>query len=108
VEELDITTPEARQPSLDLTSYDGVFFGTPVHACRTPRLVREWLAKLDGQGKKCSTFFTYGGFTVGPVHHTTRQILEKSDFTLVSSAQFLGAHAFNLGGWKAMEGRPRN
>jgi len=77
-----------------------------LYSYRAPRLAREWLENLDGQGKKCSTFFTLGGFGVDPVHHTTRQVLEKSGFIVVSSAQFLGEHPFNLGGWKAMVGRP--
>jgi len=61
---------------------------------------------LEGNGKKCSMFFTYGGFVVHPTHYSTRQILEKQNFIVVSSAEFLGFHTFNLGGWKAMEGRP--
>jgi ferredoxin len=68
--------------------------------------VREWLRTLNGQGKKCSMFFTYGGFGVHPTHYSTRQILEEQNFRVVSSAEFLSAHTFNLGGWKAMEGRP--
>lgn len=68
--------------------------------------MREWLQTLDGQGKKCSTFFTYGGFGVHPAHYSTRQILEEQNFAMVSSAEFLASHTFNLGGWKAMEGRP--
>ena len=69
-------------------------------------VVREWLRTLNGQGKKCSMFFTYGGFGVHPTHYSTRQILEEQHFRVVSSAEFLSAHTFNLGGWKAMEGRP--
>ena len=36
----------------------------------------------------------------------TRQILEEQNFIVVSSAEFLGAHTYNLGGHKAMEGHP--
>jgi ferredoxin len=68
--------------------------------------VRDWLRTLDGQGKKCSMFFTYGGFGVHPTHYSTRQILKEQNFIVVSSAEFLGAHTFNLGGWRAMEDRP--
>jgi len=51
-------------------------------------------------------FFTYGGFGVHPAPYSTREILEEQHFCVVSSATFLGMHTFNLGGWKAMEGRP--
>ncbi|MBN1573717.1 MAG: EFR1 family ferrodoxin [Deltaproteobacteria bacterium] len=106
VEELDITPRGSRASGLDLGPYDAVIFGAPIHSNRAPRVVREWLMILDGGGKKCSTFFTYGGFTVHPTHYSTQQILKKKNFVQVSSAEFLGKHTFNLGGWKALPDRP--
>ncbi len=103
---IDITSLASRQYPVSMEGYDAVIFGAPIHSWRAPRLVREWLATLDGRGKKCAMFFTYGGFGVHPAHYTTRQILESRNFTVVSSAEFLGAHTFNLGGWRAMENRP--
>jgi len=102
----DITSYADRQQKIDLEPYQAVVFGAPIHSWRAPRVVREWLRTLDGQGKKCSMFFTYGGFGVHPTHYSTRQILEEQHFFVVSSAEFLGAHTFNLGGWNAMEDRP--
>jgi ferredoxin len=102
----NMTSYTNRQEKIDLDPYDAVVFGAPVHARRAPKVVREWLRTLNGQGKKCSMFFTYGGFGVHPTHYSTRQILEEQNFRVVSSAEFLSAHTFNLGGWKAMEGRP--
>lgn len=102
----DITPLETRQKNIDISPYDALIFGFPVHSLRAPRVCREWLENLPGQGKKCATFFTYGGFWLEPVHYTTKQILDKQGFILVSSAQFLGAHTYNRGGWKAMVNRP--
>jgi menaquinone-dependent protoporphyrinogen IX oxidase/ferredoxin len=102
----DITSYAARRRKVDLEPYQALVLGAPIHSWRAPRVVREWLRTLHGQRKKCSMFFTYGGFAVHPAHYSTRQILEEQDFIVVSSAEFLGAHTFNLGGWKAMEGRP--
>jgi flavodoxin/ferredoxin len=102
----DITALAERQTKIDFEPYQGVVFGAPTHARRAPRIMREWLRTLDGQGKKCSMFFTYGGFGVHPAHYSTREILKEQDFIVVSSAEFLGAHTFNLGGWKAVEDRP--
>jgi len=102
----DITSSASRQEKIDLAPYQAVVFGAPIHVCRAPRVVREWLSTLDGQHKKCSMFFTYGGFGVHPTHYSTKQILEARNFRVVSSAEFLGAHTYNLGGWKGMEGRP--
>ncbi len=106
VEQLDITLPEARKPGMDLSSFQAAVFGAPIHSMRAPRLVREWLATLDGAGMKCATFFTYGGFQVHPTHYDTRERLRQRGFSMVASAEFLGAHTFNLGGWQAMAGRP--
>jgi ferredoxin len=106
VEELDITVPSMRQKPVDVAPYDAVLFGIPVHSNRAPKIVREWLGSLDGGGKKCSTFFTYGGFGIHPSHLSTREILRAQNFVVVSSAEFLGKHTFNLGGWKALEDRP--
>lgn len=102
----DITLYAVRQRKMDLKPYHAVVFGAPIHSRRAPRVVREWMKTLDGQGKKCAMFFTYGGFGVHPTHYSTRQILENRNFVVVSSAEFLSFHTFNLGGWKAMEGRP--
>jgi ferredoxin/flavodoxin len=106
IDEKDITTLSARNEAIDLRPYDAVVFGQPVHSLRAPRVVREWMCTLDGAGKKCAMFFSYGGFKVHPCHESTRQILAEQGFAVVSSAEFLGAHTFNLGGWKAMVGRP--
>ncbi len=102
----NMTPYVSRQEKIDLAPYQAVVFGAPVHVRRAPRVMREWLRTLDGQGKKCSMFFTYGGFGVHPAHYSTRQILEEQNFRVVSSAEFLSVHTYNLGGWKAMEGRP--
>ena len=104
----NMTSYTNRQKKIDLAPYDAVVFGAPVHARRAPKVVREWLRTLNGQGKKCSMFFTYGGFGVHPTHYSTREILKEQHFRVVSSAEFLGAHAFNLGGWRALGDRPHN
>lgn len=106
VEKYDATRPAARKTPLDLSSYQGVVFGSPIHSMRAPRIFREWLATLDGGGKPCAMFFTYGGFQVHPTHFTTRQILEKQGFKVIASAEFLGRHTYNLGGWDSMTERP--
>ena len=105
VEMLDITPLSVRKKKTNLSGYDTFVFGMPVHSWRAPRIVRNWLKTLDGCGRKCSMFFTYGGFGIHPAHYTTCKILEERGFLVVSSAEFLAAHTFNLGGWRAMENR---
>lgn len=102
----DITPLLSRRQPVEFSCYDAVIFGFPVHSLRAPRLVREWLSNIDGEGKRCALFFTYGGFSVHPAHHSTQQLLEQQNFRVVASAQFPGAHTFNLGGWNAFVNRP--
>lgn len=106
VAEYDVTALAQRRKKIDIGFCDAFMFGFPVHSLRAPRVMREWLRTVDGQGKKCSMFFTYGGFLVHPAHHTTRQILTEQNFTVVSSAEIPGAHTFNHGGWRAFADRP--
>ena len=102
----DMTIWSDREKKPDLSAYDAAVFGSPIHSMRSPRVFREWLAGLDGNGMKCAMFFTFGGFQVHPTHSTTCAILEKSNFKVAASAEFLGAHTFNLGGWQSMVDRP--
>ena len=106
VDERDITSLRDRKDSIDMQPYQAVVFGQPVHSMRAPRVVRDYMRSLKGGGKKSAMFFTYGGFKVHPCHESTRQILTQQGFVVVSSAEFLGAHTFNLGGWRSMVGRP--
>jgi len=106
IETYDITLPSNRSEKKDLSIYDAVIFGFPVYSMRAPRVAREWIESLDGNGIKCSVFFTYGGFGVSPAHYFMQQLLAKAGFELVSTAQIPGAHTFNHGGWKALPGRP--
>ena len=88
----DITPFGERQRKIDFEPYQAVVFGAPAHSRRAPRVVRDWLRTLDGQGKKCSMFFTYGGFGVHPSHYSTRQILKEQNFIVVSSGMDVAEH----------------
>ncbi|PKN52328.1 MAG: 4Fe-4S ferredoxin [Chloroflexi bacterium HGW-Chloroflexi-5] len=101
----DITSYADRQRIIDLKPYHAVVFGAPIHSWRAPKAVKEWIRTLNGQGKKCSTFFTYGGFGVHPTHYSTGQLLGNQNFIVVSSAEFLGFYSFNRPGRQAREDR---
>ncbi|WP_113675044.1 EFR1 family ferrodoxin [Vallitalea guaymasensis] len=106
VTSLDITSYSRRQRELIINEYDGIFLGFPIYSMRAPRICREWLQRIDGKGKKCSVFFTYGGFGKDPAHYYIKQLLDVHNFKLVSSAEFVSAHTFNYSGWLAAENRP--
>ncbi len=102
----DITPYAERQKKFDLQDYDAFFFGFPIHVQRVPSIIRDWIHTLNGGGKFCSIFFTYGGVTTGIAHYDTKRRLESQNFQIISTAEFLGKHTFNLGGWNLMPDRP--
>jgi len=106
VELKDVTALEARREPVSLAPYDAVIFGSPIHSMRAPRLLRNWLATLEGSGKRSATFFTFGGFQIHPAPFDTRRRLTERGLVVVASAAFPGAHTYNLAGWQAMQGRP--
>ncbi|MFX1501955.1 MAG: EFR1 family ferrodoxin [Promethearchaeota archaeon] len=106
VDEIDITNYSKRHNKMDISQYDAIFFGFPVYAWRAPAVAREWLQTLDGNGKKCSVFFTYGGVKTGAAHYDITQLLEVQNFEVVSTAEYVCKHTYNCGGWGVMENRP--
>lgn len=103
---INITSFESRKQDLKLDAYDGVIFGFPVYSDLAPSVVNEWLGGLDGKGKKCAMFFTYGGRTTGYAHFHTMQLLCKANFNVEFTAEFLGSHTYNIAGWTALTDRP--
>ena len=106
VQSFNVTTYASRQDPLPLDGFDGVIFGFPVFVDFAPRVINEWLPKLDGRGKNCALFFTYGGRTTGYAHFHTKLLLEQAGFQVLFSAEFLGRHSYNVGGWSVLPERP--
>ena len=102
---VDITPLQARR-EFDDAPYDAFIFGFPVYADFAPRPINDWLAGLEGKGRRCVQFCTYGGRTSGYFHFHTWQILKNRNFSVLMSAEFLGRHTFNVAGWKALPDRP--
>lgn len=106
VQAFNVTTHASRQNPPAFEGFDGVIFGFPVFVDFAPTVINEWLPTLNGQGKKSALFFTYGGRTTGYAHFHTKLLLERAGFQVLFTAEFLGRHSFNIGGWKAIPGRP--
>ncbi len=103
---LNVTAHAARQEPLPIDGYDSFIFGFPVFADFAPSVINAWLPDLDGQGRECVQFFTYGARTTGYAHFHTHQLLQQAGFQVLFSAEFLGRHSFNVGGWRMVPGRP--
>jgi ferredoxin len=93
---------------LPVEEYDGLVFGFPVFADFAPSVINAWLPTLDGQGKRCALFLTYGARSVGYTHFHTKLLLEQAGFQVLFSAEFLGRHSFNVGGWRLAADRPND
>ncbi len=102
----DVTAHWARREQLPVERFDAFVFGFPVFADYAPSVINDWISGLEGEGKKCVQFFTYGGRTSGYAHFHTKLLLERAGFDVLFSAEFLGRHSFNLGGWNMLPDRP--
>lgn len=106
VQAFNVTAYASRQNPLAFEGFNGVIFGFPVFSDFAPSVINEWLPTLNGKGKKCALFFTYGGRTTGYAHFHTKLLLEQAGFDVLFSAEFLGRHSFNIGGWRILPERP--
>lgn len=106
VQLFNVTGYASRQKPLPINDFDGFIFGIPVFSDFAPPVINEWLPTLDGQGKRCTLFFTYGARTTGYAHFHTKLLLERAGFQVLFSAEFLGRHSFNVGGWRVLPDRP--
>ena len=106
VETVNVTSHAARQEPLPVDDFSGFFFGFPVFSDFAPSVINDWLPTLDGKGKPCAQFLTYGARTTGYAHFHTRLLLEQAGFVPLLSAEFLGRHSFNVGGWRILPDRP--
>ena len=105
---VDITSFTARQTRLPVESYDGFAFGFPVFADFPPSVVCDWFGTLEGEGKPCAVFATYGGRTSGYAPYHAWSLLAQAGFRVQFLAEFLGRHSFNLAGWNLMSDRPND
>ena len=102
----DVTSYASRKKPINLNSYKNVIFGFPVYADFAPSVINDWLPTLDGKGKRCTIFLTYGGRTTGYAHFHTKLLLELAGFKVLLTAEFLGRHSFNQAGWSILPDRP--
>ncbi len=91
-------------------NFDAYIFGFPTYGSKIPRVCKTWLESQEmAIPKPAAIYLTYGGRAVGDIHNETIEILHKSNFNVFLSAEFLGAHSFNVAsGWDLLENRPND
>lgn len=103
---VDVTSYAPRHQTFQWTDDEKFLFGFPVYGDLAPCVINDWIQTLNGDGKQCGMFFTYGGRTSGYAHFHTKLLLENVGFQVLFSAEFLGRHSFNQGGWSILKDRP--
>ena len=106
VQVFDVTAYASRQEPIPTDDFDYFIFGFPVFSDFAPSVINDWLPSLQGNQKRCAMFFTYGARTTGYAHFHTKLLLDKAGFEVVLTAEFLGRHSFNVGGWRILPDRP--
>jgi flavodoxin/NAD-dependent dihydropyrimidine dehydrogenase PreA subunit len=107
VQQKNIITPDSRQDTIDFLEFDACIFGFPVFGGRPPTVADDWMRTLEGKNQKCSMFFTYGARDLEWAHQVTYYLLTQANFQVALSAEFIGAHSYNVGeGWSLAESRP--
>ncbi|MGB7537949.1 MAG: EFR1 family ferrodoxin [Anaerolineales bacterium] len=107
-EQINFTAFAARQKPFSTDDFDAFIFGMPVYADFPPSVMSEWIPTLDGKGKPCAMFVSYGGRTPGHAQYHIFSLLTQAGFGVRLSAEFLGRHTFNLAGWELMTDRPND
>jgi len=106
VQLFDVTSYASRQEPIPIDDFDYFIFGFPVFSDFAPSVINDWLQSLQGNQKRCAMFFTFGARTTGYAHFHTKLLLDKAGFEVVLTAEFLGRHSFNVGGWRILPDRP--
>jgi Fe-S-cluster-containing hydrogenase component 2 len=103
---VNVTPYYSRTVDFPIDEYDFFIFGFPVFSDFAPSVINSWIQTLEGKGKRCAQFFTYGARTTGYAHFHTKKLLEEVGFKVLLSAEFLGRHSFNVAGWQILPDRP--
>ena len=106
VQLFDVTAYASRQEPIPTDDFDYFIFGFPVFSDFAPSVINNWLPSLQGNQKRCAMFFTFGARTTGYAHFHTKLLLDKAGFEVVLTAEFLGRHSLNVGGWRILPDRP--
>jgi len=104
----DIKRVEETRPE-ELTDYDLIFIGTPVHSSRPARKIENFLDELPQlQGKKAAAFCTTHLFGDKETFQILKEKLEKKGITFIGGFSCLGWSRLvgNLGPRIFNRGRP--
>ena len=106
VEELDITTPAAREQALRVSQDDLLILGVPVYMGRVPALLMEWLHAVRAQNTAAVPVVVYGNRTYEDALLELADILSGCGCRPIAGAAFVGEHSFSDAETPTAQGRP--
>ncbi len=98
LEQVDITTPEARVVDGVLVSFsekDIVVLGMPVYIGRVPNLISPFLYEIKGNGAIGVPVVVYGNRAYDDALIELRDIMCKDGFHVAAAGVFVGEHSFS-------------
>jgi len=106
VELLDITRPEGRTESLQVSEDELLIVGVPVYLGRVPALATRWLETLQARNTPAVSVVVYGNRVYDDALLELNDILAQRECRPVAGAAYIGHHSFSTAETPTAEGRP--
>ena len=106
VEQIDITTPDARQQQLQTLENELLVVAVPVYMGRVPALLNEWLHAIKARNTPAVCVVVYGNRVYDNALLEFEDILIKRGCKPIACAAYIGEHAFSSSKMPTAEGRP--
>lgn len=103
---IDITTPKARQQSLETNEDDLLVVGVPVYMGRVPALLSDWLRAVKAIQTPAIAVVVYGNRAYENALLELSDALKKAGCILIAGAAFIGEHSFSSPEMPSSVGRP--
>jgi ferredoxin len=106
VELIDITTPNARIQSLEMSAGELLVIAVPVYMGRVPALLSEWLHGIEARATPAVCVVVYGNRAYDDALLELRDILIDRGCIPVAGAAYVGEHSFSSSETPTAPGRP--
>ena len=106
VQEIDITTPKAREEMLKATAEDLLVIGVPVYMGRVPVLITGWLSTMQLEKTPTVCVVVYGNRVYEDALIELTDIVRSCGGIPVAGGAFIGEHSFSTPETPTAVGRP--
>jgi len=106
IEEIDITSPCARQQPLRTSDNELMVVGVPVYMGRVPALLHEWLHAIEAHETPTVCVVVYGNRAYENALLELKDVVTSRGCIPIAGAAFIGEHSFADSGAPVALGRP--